>query len=73
MIVTTDHGHQQSQGFGHGFQSPNETSSFIIFDLEGDDTNDGKQNLGYSNTDITPTIHQPVRHPRRGRTSTACR
>ncbi len=35
VIVTTDHGHQQSQGFGHGFQSPNETSSFIIFDLDG--------------------------------------
>ncbi len=56
VIITTDHGHQQSQGFGHGFQSPNETSSFVIFDLEGDDDNDGKQNLGYANTDITPTI-----------------
>ncbi len=56
VIVTTDHGHQQSEGFGHGFQSPNETSSFVIFDLEGDDANDGKQNLGYANTDITPTI-----------------
>lgn len=56
VIVTTDHGHQQSKGFGHGFQSPNETSSFIIFDLEGDSANDGKQNLGYTNADITPTI-----------------
>ena len=56
MIVTTDHGHQQSKGFGHGFQSPNETSSFVIFDLEGDDSNDGKQNLGYTTADITPTI-----------------
>jgi hypothetical protein len=56
VIVTTDHGHQQSQGFGHGFQSPNETSSFVIFDLEGDGANDGKQSLGYSNADITPTI-----------------
>jgi hypothetical protein len=56
VIVTTDHGHQQSVGFGHGFQSPNETSSFVIFDLEGDEANDGKQNLGYSNADITPTI-----------------
>ncbi|MGI9124226.1 MAG: alkaline phosphatase family protein, partial [Mycobacterium sp.] len=25
VIITTDHGHQQSVGFGHGFQSPNET------------------------------------------------
>lgn len=56
VIVTTDHGQQQSVGFGHGFQSPNETSSFIIFDLAGDDANDGKQNLAYSNADITPTI-----------------
>lgn len=56
VIVTTDHGHQQSVGFGHGFQSPNETSSFIIADLAGDSANDGKQNLGYSNVDITPTI-----------------
>ena len=56
VIVTTDHGHQQSLGFGHGFQSPNETSSFVIFDLAGDSANDGKQNLNYSTTDITPTI-----------------
>lgn len=56
VIITTDHGHQQSQGFGHGFQSPNETSSFVMFDLEGDDANNGKQNLGYTTADITPTI-----------------
>jgi len=56
VIVTTDHGHQQSKGFGHGFQSPNETSSFVIFDLEGDSANDGRQNLNYSTADITPTI-----------------
>ena len=56
VIITTDHGHQQSQGLGHGFQSPNETTTFVIFDPEGDDQGDGKQNLGYSNTDITPTI-----------------
>lgn len=55
VIVTTDHGHQQSVGFGHGFQSPNETSSFVIADLAGD-TNDGKQNLNYTTADITPTI-----------------
>jgi hypothetical protein len=56
VIVTTDHGHQQSVGFGHGFQSPNETSTFVMFDLVGDEDNDGKQNLAYSNADITPTI-----------------
>lgn len=56
VIVTTDHGHQQSVGFGHGFQSPNETSSFVIFDLAGDNANDGKQNLNYSTADVTPTV-----------------
>lgn len=56
VIVTTDHGHQQSKGFGHGFQSPNETSSFIMIDLAGDDSTDGQQNQAYQNTDITPTI-----------------
>ena len=56
VIITTDHGHQASVGFGHGFQSPDETSAFVMIDLEGDDTDDGKQNLGFSNADITPTI-----------------
>ena len=56
VITTTDHGHQPQAGFGHSFNSPLETSSFVIFDLEGDDANDGLQNLGYSNADITPTI-----------------
>jgi len=56
VIVTTDHGHQPSVGFGHGFQSPDETSSFVMFDIEGDDTNDGDQNLAYNTADITPTI-----------------
>lgn len=56
VITTTDHGHQPDLGFGHGFQTPAETSSFVIFDLEGDEANDGTQNLGYTNADITPTI-----------------
>ncbi len=56
VIVTTDHGHQPSVGFGHGFQSPAETSSFVIFDIAGDDSSDGDQNLAYSIADITPTI-----------------
>jgi len=56
VLVTTDHGHQQSVGFGHGFQSPNETSSFVIADIAGDSANDGRQNLNYTTADITPTI-----------------
>ncbi len=56
IIITTDHGHQQSLGFGHGFQSPNETSQFVIFDQAGHHATDGSQNLNYSIADITPTI-----------------
>lgn len=56
IIITTDHGHQQSLGFGHGFQSPNETTQFVIFDQAGNHANDGAQNLNYSIADITPTI-----------------
>nr|WP_024443497.1 alkaline phosphatase family protein [Mycobacterium sp. UM_WGJ] len=57
IIITTDHGHQQSHDIlGHGFQSPNETSSFVIFDQAGDHATDGSQNLNYSMVDITPTI-----------------
>ena len=57
IIITTDHGHQQSLDIlGHGFQSPKETSSFVIFDQAGDHTTDGSQNLNYSTVDITPTI-----------------
>ena len=58
ILVTTDHGHQQSHGFGHGFQSPNETSSFVIFDLAGNEANAGNQNLHYATVNITPTILQ---------------
>lgn len=57
VIVTTDHGHQQSVGFGHGFQSPNETSSFVIFQpSDGSTAGQNLQNMGFSNVDITPTI-----------------
>lgn len=65
IIITTDHGHQQSVGFGHGFQSPNETSQFVIFDQAGDHATDGSQNLNYSIVDITPTILQLLGVPLR--------
>lgn len=65
VIVTTDHGHQQSVGFGHGFQSPNETSSFVMY-RDGEPGDDGVQNLGYQNTDITPTIVKLFGAPERG-------
>jgi hypothetical protein len=54
IIMVTDHGHQPQQGFGHGFQSPDETSTFVIVDGPG--YGDGQMNLQYSIVDITPTV-----------------
>jgi hypothetical protein len=54
VIMVTDHGHQPQKGFGHGFQSPDETSTFVIVDGPG--FADGQQNLNYSIADITPTV-----------------
>ncbi len=55
IIVVTDHGHQASQGFGHGFQSPNETSTFVIAN-NPDLFTPGNINLQYSIVDTTPTV-----------------
>ncbi len=70
IIAVTDHGHQQAltlPGFslGHGFQTPNETSSFVIFSLAGNEAQAGGQNLSYSTVDITPTILQAFGIPMR--------
>ncbi|ORV31528.1 alkaline phosphatase family protein [Mycolicibacterium confluentis] len=54
VIVVTDHGHQPQKGFGHGFQSPRETSSFVIVDGPGFGV--GEMNLGYEIVDVTPTV-----------------
>jgi hypothetical protein len=54
VIVVTDHGHQPQQGFGHGFQSPDETSTFVIAD--GADFDAGQINTQYSIVDVTPTV-----------------
>ena len=55
VIVVTDHGHQASQGFGHGFQSPNETSTFVIAN-NPDLFSTGGINTKYSIVDVTPTV-----------------
>lgn len=55
VIVVTDHGHQASQGFGHGFQSPNETSTFVIAN-NPDLFTPGGVNLKYQIVDVTPTV-----------------
>ncbi|CAN3129061.1 alkaline phosphatase family protein [Mycobacterium sp. smrl_JER01] len=54
IIMVTDHGHQPQKGLGHGFQSPDETSTFVVArnsDLFGQ----GLVNLRYSIVDVTPT------------------
>ncbi|WP_235734033.1 alkaline phosphatase family protein [Mycolicibacterium austroafricanum] len=55
IIMVTDHGHQAQKGLGHGFQSPDETSTFVIAsnpELFGE----GVINLEYSIVDVTPTV-----------------
>jgi hypothetical protein len=54
IIVVTDHGHQPQVGFGHGFQSPDETETFVIVD--GPAFKDGYINLHYEIVDTTPTV-----------------
>ncbi|MCV7383028.1 alkaline phosphatase family protein [Mycolicibacter longobardus] len=63
IILTTDHGHHDTPtlpGFslGHGLQTPNETTSFIMLSLAGNDDQAGAQNLAYQHVDIVPTILQ---------------
>ena len=54
IMVVTDHGHQPQQGFGHGFQSPDETATFVI--AHGSAFKDGNINLQYEIVDTTPTV-----------------
>lgn len=54
IMVVTDHGHQPQQGFGHGFQSPDETATFVI--AYGSAFQDGNINLEYEIVDTTPTV-----------------
>ncbi|TGD89194.1 phosphodiesterase [Mycolicibacterium sp. CH28] len=54
VIVVTDHGHQPQVGFGHGFQSPDETSTWVI--ANGDAFGAGQLNMAYSIVDVTPTV-----------------
>lgn len=54
VIVVTDHGHQPQQGFGHGFQSPDETETFTIIRSPGYQA--GAINPDYEIVDTTPTV-----------------
>lgn len=57
ILVTTDHGHTGGDplGAGHGFQSPLETASYLIWDQAGDMRN-GWINNQWQIVSITPTI-----------------
>lgn len=54
VIVVTDHGHQPQVGFGHGFQSPDETATFVI--ANGSAFAEGDVNSEYEIVDTTPTV-----------------
>lgn len=53
VLVVTDHGHRPELGVGHGFQSPNETSTFVI--ARGPGFKPGQINPAFGIDDITPT------------------
>ncbi|PRC43009.1 phosphodiesterase, partial [Mycobacterium sp. ITM-2017-0098] len=55
IMMVTDHGHQPGKGFGHGFQSPDETATFVIAN-NPDMFTPGGVNLQYSIIDVTPTV-----------------
>lgn len=55
ILMVTDHGHQPQVGFGHGFQSPDETSTFVIARNSPLFT-PGAMNLQYEIVDVTPTV-----------------
>ncbi|MGE2729009.1 alkaline phosphatase family protein [Mycolicibacterium vaccae] len=55
ILMVTDHGHQPQLGLGHGFQSPDETSTFVLAYNPGLFTGGG-MNLQYEIVDVTPTV-----------------
>ncbi len=59
VIVTTDHGQDPSRQIGllaHGFQTPYETTTFVI--ANGPGFRQGAVNNTYVNIDVTPTVAQ---------------
>nr|WP_081287665.1 PE domain-containing protein [Mycobacterium asiaticum] len=59
VLVVTDHGELGPAQFGgitHGFQSPLETASFVIFDQAFDNSSDGLINNSWQIVSTTPTI-----------------
>ncbi|OBK27395.1 hypothetical protein A5634_23050 [Mycobacterium asiaticum] len=59
ILVVTDHGQvgpAQLGGITHGFQSPLETASFVIFDQAFDNSRDGFINNSWQIVSTTPTV-----------------
>jgi hypothetical protein len=54
IVLVTDHGHQPQLGLGHGFQSPDETETFVV--VRGPGFTPRAINLQYEIVDVTPTI-----------------
>ena len=54
IVLVTDHGHQPQRGLGHGFQSPDETETFVI--VNGPGFTERAINLQYEIVDVTPTV-----------------
>ncbi|WP_191499176.1 PE domain-containing protein [Mycobacterium simulans] len=57
-LIVTDHGEigPNEFGRGHGFQSPRETATFLMFDQAGNDLRDGYINNSWQIVSVTPTI-----------------
>lgn len=58
ILMVTDHGHINPDQFGrgHGFQSPLETATFLMWDRAGADMMDGWINNQWQINSTTPTI-----------------
>ncbi len=59
-LIVTDHGEigPDQFGRGHGFQSPRETQTFLMFDQSYNDSLDGWINNSWQTVSVTPTIMQ---------------
>lgn len=58
VLIVTDHGHTDTNiaGIGHGFQSPVETASFLMWDQAYNDVHDGWINNSWQIVSTTPTV-----------------
>ncbi|MBX9639930.1 MAG: alkaline phosphatase family protein, partial [Mycobacteriaceae bacterium] len=64
-LIVTDHGEigPNEFGRGHGFQSPQETATFLMWDQAGNDMRDGWINNSWQVVSTTPTIMDQFQIP----------